>query len=327
MKILHVNDVAYVGSILVRASGGEDALFQPALRRHFEEGKIETLRFAAHRASDAPRLAWTFRSGRFTHLHVHYATFANLAELARVPYSLHVHGADVLLDPNAGGLKARLALRGIERATSIVVSTPDILEPTRALRPDAIYIPNPMELPPAPQPRAKSERPRIVVLSKMDPLKGWTEQVEVVEGVAKSLPDAEIRFFGHGQLTAEERDRLSRRLIAAGAELRRPMPHDELLADLGTYDFAIGQMEVGSLGMSEMEAMAAGVPVVADVRAHVALGYAPPVIRPDEAVREIVRLWQDEAARRAAGLAGRSFIEETHDPAASLAALRRHLSG
>lgn len=327
MKILHVNDVAHVGSILVRASSDSDALYQPALRRTYPGGSSGALRFALGRTIDVPRLAWRYRTGGFTHLHVHYATFANLAELALLPYSLHVHGADVLLDPDAGGLKGWLALRGVRQALQVVVSTPDLLAPTRALRPDAVYIPNPMELGPEPPARPRGARPRIGLLSKMDYLKGWDQQVEVTEGIKRALPDAEIRFFGHGQLPDAERERLTRRLLAIGAELVPPMPHSELLAALRTYDFAVGQMEVGSLGMSEMEAMAACVPVIANVSAHVRAGYEPPVIPPENAADEVVRLWSDERERQAAGRAERSFIAEVHDPASSLAALRDHLSG
>lgn len=322
MKILHVNDVASVGSLLVRASAGRDRLFHPRLRRDFDAGKLGAAKFALLRTGDvfALRRAWDREA--FSNLHVHYGTFAYLAEAARLPYSLHVHGGEVHIHPEEGGLKGWLSSRGIDRARRIVVSTPDLLEPIRRIRADAIYIPNPMEVPTElPKDQGRTD-PRMLMLSKMDYNKGWNEQLALMEALKAILPGMTFRFFERGTLPAEERTRLTARLLAIGGEIQPLISRDEFLKSLSSHDFAIGQLFLGALGMSEMEAMAAGVPTVTSVRAHVALGYHPPVIEPECAAEAIQRLWEAGFDKRLElGLKERTYIEKSHRPGASLAAL------
>lgn len=323
MRILHVNDVASVGAILVRASGGRDGLFQPALRRFFPRGRPGDARFLAARALDPAHLRLAYRSGSYTHVHVHYGTFAYLAELAGLPYSLHVHGGEVTIHPFEGGLKHRLAQRGIARATRVAVSTPDLLAPILRLRPDAIYIPNPMEVPPAAPRRAARERPRLLMLSKMDPNKGWPAQVALMRSLVETLPGLSFSFLEKGDLPERERRRFAADLIALGGTILPWMERPVFLATLSEMDFAIGQLAIGSMGMSEMEAMASGVPTVANVREHVAIGHQPPVIAPDGAATEVARLWGATTERLAFAEAGRRYIAQMHEPAKALEQLQR----
>lgn len=324
MKILHVNDVASVGSILVSASNGRDGLFQPTLRGDPEGGRLSLRRVAAARAVDVLRLRRIFDSGRYTHLHVHYATFAILAELARLPYSLHVHGGDVLQDLKTQGLKRLLALRGLLQASKVVVSTPDLLEPTHAVRPDAIYVPNPLDLQKETA-EHKAQEPRMIVLSKMDPRKGWSSQIELIEKIVKAIPSLSFSFFEHGKLDAKERAMLSERLRALGGRPLDKMSRAEFLKILPSFDFAFGQLEVGSLGMSEMEAMGAAVPTLANVSAHRAFGHEPPVIDPGTALSRLPSLLADAEERKRVGADSRAYVSRVHRPEDALTQLENFL--
>lgn len=326
MKILHVNDVAMVGTLLVRAAEGRDALYQPALRRDVGDGRLAGGRLALRRAQDVGRLRRVFRAGGFTHLHIHYATFAYLAEIARCPFSLHIHGGDVLVDMKHP-LKRRLVIRALRTAHRVAVSTPDLLAPTRSMRPDAVYVPNPMEVPTAGRPWIELRRPRVVVLSKMDRLKGWPEQLLLLEGLLHRLPETEVSFFTHGQLPEQERERLTKKLLALGGQVVPALSHDAFLVHLASHHFALGQLEAGSLGMSEMEAMALGIPTIARVTAHVAAGFHPPVIDPRDAVTTLAAIW--EAGREGSerwGLKCREYVTTHHAPSRSLRALESLLT-
>ncbi len=326
MRILHVNDVATVGSILVRSSRGRDALYQPALRRDIDDGRLAAGRLALRRVGDVVRLRQAFRTGGFTHLHVHYATFAYLADLAGISYSLHVHGGDVLLDLDRQ-LKRHLVSRALRRARRVAVSTPDLLLPTQALRPDAVYIANPMEIPPGMRAWPQSQRPRIALLSKMDQLKGWPEQVALLEALVRRLPEMEVSFLAHGQLPDQERERLSNRLYALGGRVTPPLSAEAFLRHVADHHFALGQLEVGSLGMSEMQAMALGVPTIARASAHVSIGNRPPVIPPDEAPARVHALWVEGAEASAQwGQEARAFLTKYHHPEQSLRTLESLLS-
>lgn len=314
MRILHVNDVAQVGTILVRASAGRDLLFQPTLRRDMGEGPLGTARFALRRAQDVLQLRRAFRGGGFTHLHVHYATFAHLAELGGLRFTLHLHGGDLLGDMESG-VKAILVRRAIRRAYLVVVSTPDLLPRARAFRPDAEYVPNPVERPRQIVPRPANDWPHVMMLSKMDHLKGWDHQVKVMEELRSVWPTMSFSFIAEGQLPDSERVRLSTHLEALGG---RPLPRltrDAFLQHLAGADFAIGQMEVGALGMSELEALALGVVTVADARAHAIVGMSPPVVSPTSVGRRLPEIWDGGAQARATWVAmADEYLRTYHDP-------------
>jgi glycosyltransferase involved in cell wall biosynthesis len=323
MRILHIHDVASVAALMAGASHGRDIVYQPVVRHDFLRGSRSLPAFAWGRIRDILRLRRLTRSGDFTHVHVHYALFAHLADLAGAPYSLHLHGGDLLLDLR-GGLKRRLTRRGIARATRVAVATPDLLELARAYRPDAVYIANPIALPPLPAPPPPRAQPHVIVVSKMDRLKGWDRQPEVLESLRAVLPGLSFTFFAHGQLPQETRVRLSERLVGLGGRVMSPLTRAEFHARLAEADFALGQLEVGSLGMSELEAIASGVPTIANVRAHVAVGYEPVVISDIGAPAQVRALWEaGSAARRRWGEEGRAYLRRVHAPERALEALER----
>lgn len=320
MRILHVNDVSSVGSLLCEASDGRDLLYQPALRKNLRRGALGSVELLGRRLVDVVRLRRLGGADDW-HVHVHYATFAHLAEAAGLPFSLHVHGADLLLD-RAHRVKRALVDRALARAIRVVVSTPDLLEATRSFRSDAVYVPNPMPLG-ACVARRPGTRTRLLVLSKMDRLKGWPEQVALLEQLHGTLRGLEIEFFNEGQLPADQRAVLSDALARIGACRHSFMPRREFIQWMRGFDVALGQLEVGSLGMSEMEAMAQGIPVIAEVSAHRALGLFPPTIPPD--VLEIRRIVERDGDLREVGLAGRAYIASVHDPCTVRQELESHM--
>lgn len=310
MRILHVNDVSSVGSLLVRASSGRDALYQPVLRRQLS-GSGRLVRFVAGRARDAWRIRRLFAGQGFSHLHIHYASFATLAP--GLPYTLHVHGGDLLQDLS-GGAKERAIRWGVRRARAVIVSTPNLLGPISALRGGAVYLPNPMEVPEADASPPTGEGPRVLVLSKMDPRKGWPGQIRIVSQLLARFPAARVRFVAGGHLPVATRQDMVAALKALGAEPLGVMPRSAFLEEVAGTDFAIGQLELGALGMSEMEALAAGIPTVANAREHEALGYHPPVIAPEGAVDRLASLWRNPEERAELARRSRTYIAKVHDP-------------
>jgi glycosyltransferase involved in cell wall biosynthesis len=313
-----------VGALLVQASEGRDELYQPALRRDLS-GPFAMASLLLRRGVDVLRIRRQFRRGGFTHLHVHYGYFAAMAPGLR--FSLHLHGGDLLMDLH-GGLKTRLTLSAIARASHVVVSTPNLLPLARRYRADSVYIPNPMAIPgwkPRHVPRAA---PHIILLSKMDPLKGWPVQIGVIRALRTRLPGLTFSFCRDGQLAEADRDAMTRELVALGGSPRSFMSRDAFVALVTSSDFALGQLELGALGMSELEAMAAGLPTIADATAHFDLGYHPAVIPPAQAVDTVVDLWNGgRGARDAFGEQGREYVVEVHRPLTSLQVLETFLAG
>ena len=313
-----------MGSLLVQASAGRDQLYQPALRRNLS-GPFTLARLVLRRGADVVRIRRWYRFGGFTHLHVHYGYFAALTP--GLPYSLHLHGGDLLMDLH-GGLKTRLTLSAIARALRVVVSTPNLLPIARQFREDAVYIPNPMAIPDWRPHQVSRPAPHIMLLSKMDPLKGWPLQIGVIRALRDRLPGLTFSFCSDGQLAEPERAAMTRDLVAIGGQPRTFMSREAFVAQVISSDFALGQLELGALGMSELEAMAAALPTIADASAHFSLGYRPVVIPPAEVVDAVSNLWSaGRAGRDAFGARGREYVVDVHRPHTSLEALTACLAG
>jgi glycosyltransferase involved in cell wall biosynthesis len=313
-----------VGSLLVQASAGRDLLYQPALRRDLS-GPFALASLVFRRGVDMVRIRRRFRSGGFSHLHVHYGYFASLTP--GLPYSLHLHGGDLLMDLN-GGLKTRLTLAAIARAMRVIVSTPNLLPIARQFRNDAVYIPNPMTIPDWQPHQVIRSAPHIMLLSKMDPLKGWPVQIGVIRALRERLPGLTFSFCSDGQLAGPVRAAMTRELVAIGGQPRAFMSREAFVAQVTSSDFALGQLELGALGMSELEAMAVALPTIADASAHFNLGYRPVVIPPAEAVEAVCNLWNaGRAGRDAFGARGREYVVDVHRPDTSLEALTACLAG
>lgn len=326
MRILHVNDVSSVASGFVRASGGRDSLIQPTLRRLADGNSISLVRLAARRLGDARRIRGDFLSRGFSNLHVHYATFAHLAEIAGLSYSLHLHGGDLLLDLNRR-VRGWLVRAAIERATAVAVSTPNLMELAVSLRPDTKYIPNPVEVPQLPRSSSRATGPYGIMLSKMNPLKGWDRQVALMRVLGATVPNLRFWFVRDGRLPEAYRNRVAAELQSLGGNPTPLLSRQEFLSLVAAADFAIGQMEVGALGMAELESMALGVPTVADASAHAGGGRDIGVIDPSEApaiLRDLATTGlgpYGDGVRRA-----QAYVETVHDPARCLGLLERLLT-
>ena len=322
MRILHVNDVASVASRLVEASQARDTLYQPVLRRRPDGSTRAATGLALARLNDWHRVGQAFYAGGYSHLHIHYASFAALGAGRR--FSLHLHGGD-LLEDTVRGAKGRLTRWGIRHAVKIAVSTPDLLVAAQPWRADAVYIPNPMPVSATAARPSGRDEPELMLVSKMDPRKGWARQVTLVRELRRAVPHLRVVFPSHGRLPPAAREALSQQLVALGGTPLPPMTRDAFVARMRQADLVLGQLEVGALGMSELEAMAAGVPTIAEVHAYRGNGALPPVVLPDDAVRAADALLRSQAQWVDAGYRARCYIEETHAPRTVLGRLEQLL--
>jgi glycosyltransferase involved in cell wall biosynthesis len=102
---------------------------------------------------------------------------------------------------------------------------------------------------------------------------------------------------------------------AAFVHFARPVPHEEIGALLAQFDIVIGQMQQGSLGLSELEAMAAGRPLITGIDSSFYPEDPPPVIAAAnaEAIADAVeRLKDDEAELARLSREGREWVRRNH---------------
>jgi hypothetical protein len=142
---------------------------------------------------------------------------------------------------------------------------------------------------------------------RLDPVKG----VEKVFPAAERLSSiVEVTALAWGPLTDEYRSRYGKFV-----HFIEPVAHDKIGHLLEQFDLVVGQMEQGVLGLSEIESMAAGKPLISGIDRSMYPVDKPPVVFADspELLIEQLQVLQGDA-RRLANLAyeGREWVRRNH---------------
>ena len=251
-------------------------------------------------------------------LHVHGATVVRHTGWVPRPYVLHAHGTDVRshqYDPAQAAVVAR-ALRG---AAAVLYSTPDLAEHVLPTRPDALHLPQPLDLAALPPWRPPADRPPLVVFaSRWEAVKGVEVQLALAAALRAALP-ATVRVVGldWGPGAA--------RAAAAGVELLARRSRAGYLELLASASVVVGQAS-GMLAASEVEALGVGAPVVAALRSDWYPVDPPPVLGPTldaasgpdegEVVAALLKVVQEalaDPAGVAARLDGAGWVARHHD--------------
>ncbi|MFV0308389.1 MAG: glycosyltransferase family 4 protein [Desertimonas sp.] len=308
LRVLQVGDVAGVGRALSMAV---------AERADIRIDDIEPPTTAARASPLLKALAWPVRAARLWWLvryasrhfqpdvvHLHWARYAPFLP-RRVPVVVHAHGSDL-----RGRRHGRWSLvdRALRRAAVVLVSTPDLLDDAP---PGARYLPNAVDIEtfrPPREPPAPGER--VLVFARLSEVKGAATIAAAVATLLARRPSVAVTAFAGGALSGD--------VAAAGARLRPESADRAAMAELvGGHDVVIGQQRIGALGLSELEAMACGRPVVVALRPEWYPPDLPVVGVPPgdaEAVADAVdTMIADVTARQQLGQAARSFVEQHHD--------------
>ena len=308
MRVVHVNDIAYVGSTLTRALRGlgvDAELVEPP-----RPGA--GLPYPWKVAALPLRVGWILVSGlglRRRHVdlvHVHYARLGMFGPLSGRPYVLHCHGTDVR-GVTPGSIWGREAAPWLARASLVLYSTPDLQPWVEAFRPDASFLPNPVDLPPDATVVPDTD---LLVGVRLNPIKGVDEIAATLEAVVRSRPATTLTILDQGR----DVERI-RAISPSRSRVVPVVPHADLPALSRRHRIAIGQLAVGAIGNYELEAMAVGRPVVAAFRYPDAYPAPPPLVdavTAEARAAEIVRLLDDDGARAALGAASLAWVTEHH---------------
>lgn len=308
MKVLHVNNVANVPAQLVkqlRRLGVDAELHQPTIGG-FEVGPGGKLGVAGRRLIDAATLRRHVRRGRFDIVHIHYAYFGVLGILGGYDFWLHCHGTDVRRNPYHPFFRLP-TLMSLARAKRILYSTPDLAEHVARFRPDGRFLPNPVDtelFSPGPSPPV----PRILIISRIDKIKGIDQVLEAASVVKRRHPAVSITAIGWGPDLAAFRD-------AEGVQFVPKVAHELLPNLIRDHTLILGQVKVGGLGMSELEAMACARPVICNFKYGSWYDDPAPVLQAEGArqmVERIEELLDDSDSARNAGRAGREWVSRHH---------------
>ena len=307
MRIAQVNDVASIARELtvgLRGCGHDVTLLQPRL---YGGGLPDALKplVAPVRAFEWARLLRRIRAGNFDLLHIHYAYLGLIGVLAARPYLLHCHGADVWgLTP----FTRPLASRALRRAAHVFYSTPDLAPHARKYRPDAEFLPSPIDWRTFDAPSPASAQRGVYVCCALDDLKGGAVILDACRQLAAGRPDIPITAIAGGRYTPEFAALPS---VALLPYQRR----GDLPAVIARHAVVIGQMNLGAAGMAEMEAMSCARPVVHKFDFGASYSEPPPFVRAttgEEIAEAVIRLIDAPAARDELGARGREWIQRHH---------------
>jgi len=309
MRFVQVNDIASVASELataLRKRGHEVDLYYPRLYGA-SLPPIGKVAVAPFRFLDWLRLAWRVRKGQYDAVHIHYGYLGVVGLIAGVPYVLHCHGDDVR-DINRR-VWAPLIKLAIRRARHVYYSTPDLREELIAIRPDAEFLPNPIDVEafrPIPVPPDALD---VFIACALSENKGVEHILEACQTLAVTHPNVRITAVSGGEASPAF-DAL------ANVVLLVRQPRAKLPGLMGRHRVIVGQVHQGAVGMVELESMACGRPVVCDFRFQDAFSEPAPFVQAHEGaeiVEAVLALLADPADVDRVGALGRHWVVRHHN--------------
>ncbi len=313
MKIIHVRDVANVAHFLVRGLselGHEVDFISPS---ESAEQRVWRKALTAHRRlDDGLRINAHIHQQGFDIVHFHYANSGWMGTLGRYPYFLHCHGSDVRLDLYHPVRKWPV-LRSLRGACGVFISTPDLYQHVASVRPDAVFLPNPIDTRIfSPLPNGSHTNTRILINQALKASKAPDVAFGAARLLKRAYKDLEICAIAHGPELERFRD-------CDEVQFIEPVPHWRMPEVINSFDIILGQFEIGSLGVSELESMACSKPVVSCVdQVMYSEWYSepPPILSAceiDAVVEAVVSLIQQRDLGEELSSQARAWVLEHHD--------------
>ena len=311
MRILHIHDIANVGSTLV--AGLQQIGYAAELRRlnlAVPHGStLAKLLASPLRLREMQRVNDEVKRGRYDIIHIHFAYLGWLGLLGHYPYFLHCHGSDIRRDLKDWRRRWFIE-KSIQRAQKVFFATPDLADILLPLRPDAIFLPNPLntdQFHPLPQ---QIHKPlKLLLGSAFYTVKGIESAMAGLQAIIQQYPEIQVTAFALGPEYPRYQE-------SPGFRFIKPVSHVDMPTLYHNHDLVIGQFKIGSLGMVELESLACGKPVICYYVKNQYDTSPPPVINAQSTTQiteSIAYLSQNPAEILVLGQRGRQWITETHD--------------
>ena len=298
MRVVMVNDCAYVGETLVK--------YFPA--------DVEAVHLKRSRGFWDKTFGITWRVLRATAdlYHVHYLLQDCYIALkfGKHPVVGHAHGSD-LRSSLKHRVWGRIVSYNLKHCDKVLVSTPDILDIAREYRVDAEYLPNPVDpsiFYPKPLKQHNGKRKVLIASDSNWGVKGTDVAIKTLSRI-KDEVDVNIIKYG------VDFDRTMALASSLGLRLNAlpKVSHDGVSEYYWDADVVIDQFKFGALGMVSLEAIACGRPVLTYVSSEYPENKDFPLkdLRDEEKIAKIIKdlspqFWKEEYA----------FVKRHHDPVA-----------
>lgn len=317
MKIIHINDIASVGSSLVSIQNvnGDQSTLVSVMPKGIGNSVIKRLKTLGQRLKLVYRARLEIKKTKPDWVHVHYTTSAIWFLDLRCKLAVHAHGSDIR------NSYSRFVYRVInqlifKRADLILFSTPDLEKEIEPYQVRAHYLPNPIDVryysSLVDSTKNRTEPLRILWLAMPSKIKG----VDIVIPALKFFSEAKnLRF------TLLDNVCLRASLIEFGVEqnnlkIVQPVEQSQVKELILDHDIVIGQTVLGALGMSELQAMACSKVVIGFNQFPQGFTYADLLFQCDsishlvETINDVTSM--DAERREEIGLRSRSWVESVH---------------
>jgi hypothetical protein len=268
-SVLHVNEAAFTAQRMIaeatRRGYRWDFLPKAAAAQEWR-GLAGQARRALIGAAWVARLRLLAR--RHDVVHVHSASTVAHSRLGAPRYVVHCHGTDVRT-AQYDAARGPGILAALRDAEAVFFSTPDLAEHVLPHREDAVYVPAPVDVAGVPRWAPADGTPRIVFSSRWTADKNTDTQLATAAALVRALDGrAEVAGLDWGPHAPEAK--------AAGVTLLPRRDHAGYLELLAGAHVVVGQ-SAGILAVSELEALAAGAPMVLPVPLPLYEQTPPPV--------------------------------------------------
>jgi len=265
---------------------------------------------------------WRLRRGPYDVIHIHWLTPGIVGLGAGKPFFVQAHGSDLHLNLR-NGLLRWLTHWILRKAKVAFYVTPNLLSYLAGFEAKSRYLPNPVDVnemaPASTSPTAVST---VLIFTRIDPVKG----VDVIFPAAATLSQRfDVTALDWGPLAREYVRRYS-----GSVKFVPRVPHDMIGPFLQRFDVVVGQMRQGILSLMEIEAMAAGRPLITGIDASLYADDPPPVIAAhdsDAIVAAVEKLRNDSVEIARLSKEGREWVCRNHGYAHHLEILEKAYFG
>lgn len=313
MRVLYIHNINRVaetyGKILAR-QGHTVTLYEPSLAGGAAPLPIK-LSLMPARVISLRKIVSKLNSHNFDLVHIHWASYGALGLVSRVPYVVECHGDDVRKRLDNPFFRPVLTTI-LQRAAAVLCITPDLLPVVQAVRPNALFLPAPIDTEQfAPVEKIRKHPWTILLFARLDPEKGAEIATQGIARFVERHPSVRVQLLDWGLLKTQYK-----RLYRDRFEFVPLVPPQEVQRLICSADVVVGQFILGAIGLAELQAMSCARPVIASFRYASAYSTPPPLCQAqtvEEIDQRLEDLFQHPEEAAAIGQRARAWIINNHE--------------
>jgi glycosyltransferase involved in cell wall biosynthesis len=308
----HTVDDAFLGSTFVHEQGAQGDTWELPLHTPRTRWRLPTPLSVLQSVASLVRTARTLRRARPDVVYVHFIEthavyFVLLRRLFGYRLVLSARGSDLLRTANA--LDRAVLPHLLRRADALVVASDAVHQRARqlcaSLEGRIVKIPNGVDLSfwRRTSPAGDKGVLRVVSVGRLESVKGPDVLVRAFIELAPLVPNAHLTLVGEGSLRPELQEAVTEAGLAERIVFTGPLGHEDIRSRLHGADILAMPSRSEGFGLSALEGMAAGLPVVGSAVGGLPelVGEGGVLVPPEEtaALRDaLLRVLQDDAYRR-----------------------------